>query len=316
MPLSCISSKPGLFADDAKVYKTIEHILDCTLLQADLNRFYEWSVTWKMNFDHSKCKILTVSRRKAPVYFNYMLNCNSLEHVTSFKYLGVLVSSDLSWKEHIHNVVSKCNRVNGMIKQVVGYHAPNNVTLNLYKSLTKNITEHSTPVWSSQHSNELTQLESIQRDMTRCVTKFDGRSYQNRCIDLNLLPLCFRREIIDLVLFFKCLNKDTKIHIENFIQTFDVNSSRRSGDCGILLKPLLSRTETFKKSYFNRIVSEWNSLPLLIRESSSLFSFKNKLMHHYVTKLQQSFDIYNVCTWTSTCRCQLCVSNRMKNMFL
>ena len=54
-----------------------------------------------------------------------MLNGNSLEHVTSFKDLGVLVSSDLSWKGHIDNVVSKCNRVNGMIKRVVGYHAPN-----------------------------------------------------------------------------------------------------------------------------------------------------------------------------------------------
>ena len=48
MPLSCISPKTGLFADDVKVYKKIEHILDCTLLQADLNRLYEWSVTWKV----------------------------------------------------------------------------------------------------------------------------------------------------------------------------------------------------------------------------------------------------------------------------
>ena len=32
-----------------------------------VNRLYEWSVTWKMNFNYSKCKSLTVSRRKAPV---------------------------------------------------------------------------------------------------------------------------------------------------------------------------------------------------------------------------------------------------------
>ena len=40
MSLSCISSKTGLFSDDAKVYKTIEPTLDYTLLQADLNRLY------------------------------------------------------------------------------------------------------------------------------------------------------------------------------------------------------------------------------------------------------------------------------------
>ena len=47
----------------------------------------------------------------------------------------------------------------------------------------------------------LTQLESIQR----FVTQFDGRSYQDRCIDLNLLPLCLRRKLTDIVLF--CLNE-------------------------------------------------------------------------------------------------------------
>ena len=103
-----------------------------------------------------------------------MLNGNSLEHVTSFKDLGVFVSSDLSWKEHIDNVVSKYNRVNGMIKRVVGHHAPNNVALDPDKSLTGSIAEHSTLVWSPQHSNELTQLESTQQLMTRFVTKFDA----------------------------------------------------------------------------------------------------------------------------------------------
>ena len=35
MPLSCFSSKTGLFADDAKIYMEIKNNLDCTLLQAD-----------------------------------------------------------------------------------------------------------------------------------------------------------------------------------------------------------------------------------------------------------------------------------------
>ena len=57
-------------------------------------------------------KIIAVNRCKEPVF---LIICSSLEHVTSFKYFGVLVSSDLSWNGHIDNVVSKCNRVNGMI---------------------------------------------------------------------------------------------------------------------------------------------------------------------------------------------------------
>ena len=71
----------------------------------------------------------------------------------------LLVSSDLSWKGHIDNVVSKCNRVNGMIERVVGYHARNNVAFNLYKSLTRSIVEYSAPVLSPQNANKLNKLE-------------------------------------------------------------------------------------------------------------------------------------------------------------
>ena len=88
------------------------------------------------------------------------------------------------------------------------------LAFNLYKSLTRSIVEYSAPVWSPQNANELNKLESVQRAMTRFVTKFDTRSYQDRCIDLNLLPLCFRREISDLVFFYKCLHDKIKIPIE------------------------------------------------------------------------------------------------------
>ena len=59
------------------------------------------------------------------------------------------------------------------------------------------------------------------------------------------------------------------------------NTARRFGDCGLLLKPLLIRTETFKKSFFHRIVSEWNSLSIQIRDSTSVNAFKHQLMLHY-----------------------------------
>ena len=98
-----------------------------------------------------------------------MLNGNSLEHITLFKDLGVLVPSDFSWNGHIDNVVSKCNRISGIIKRVVGYHAPNNVAFNLYKSLIRSIVEYSAPVCSPQKAKELIKLESVQRGLNSSV---------------------------------------------------------------------------------------------------------------------------------------------------
>ena len=72
----------------------------------------------------------------------------------------------------------------------------------------------------------------------------------------------------------------------------------------------------FVSLFFHRFVSEWNSLPIQIRDSTSVNSFKHQLMLHYKLKLQQSFNVNDLCSWTSTCRCQPCVCNRMKNLFL
>ena len=92
-----------------------------------------------------------------------------------------------------------------------------------------------------------------------------------------------------------------QLHIENYIHTIDVNLSRRSGKCDMLLKPLLARTKTYTNSYFHRIVSECISVCIYllfeIRESSSFDSFKHKLVRHYKTKLKQSFYDKNVCIY-------------------
>ena len=116
----------------------------------------------------------------------------------------------------------------GLIKRVVGYHAPNNVAFNLYKLLTRSIVGNSAPVWSPQNTKELIKLESIQRGMTRFATILDGRSCQDRC-----------------------LHDKIKIPIENYTKFIDTNTSRRSGGCGLLLKPLLTKTETFIQSFFS-----------------------------------------------------------------
>ena len=42
-----------------------------------------------------------------------------------------------------------------------------------------------------------------------------------------------------------------------------------------------SRTEAFKNSYFVRICRLWNDLPLAIRESNNLVTFRNRLLQFY-----------------------------------
>jgi hypothetical protein len=52
-----------------------------------------------------------------------------------------------------------------------------------------------------------------------------------------------------------------------------------------------------KKPFFNLIVFLWNNLSPIIRNSSSVSSFKHILHIHYSSQLDSSFDVNKMRTW-------------------
>ena len=63
------------------------------MLQDDLNRLYEWSEKWQMQFNVNKCSIISVGKGNRSV--DYTLNGNTLGRSYSVRDLGVQISSDL-----------------------------------------------------------------------------------------------------------------------------------------------------------------------------------------------------------------------------
>ena len=107
----------ALYADDTKVYSSIKSMGDCISLQTTLTNLDEWSQRNNIRFNASKSKVLTVTRKKNPLTYNYHLNQVQLERVTNEKDVGVTVTRNLSWDQHVHTIVSKANRVLGLLKR-------------------------------------------------------------------------------------------------------------------------------------------------------------------------------------------------------
>ena len=55
-----LNCKVMLFADDAKLYSTINKEQDCINLQADLDSLVNWSKDWLINFNKKKCFIYSL----------------------------------------------------------------------------------------------------------------------------------------------------------------------------------------------------------------------------------------------------------------
>ena len=104
------SSKLRLFADDSIIYKTIKSQKDCDSLQEDLDAAARWESDSLMVFHPDKCSVLTITNRKNPVKHSNLLHNHTLESVSSAKYLGITLQSDLKWTQHANNIVANANK--------------------------------------------------------------------------------------------------------------------------------------------------------------------------------------------------------------
>jgi len=96
-----------MYADDILVYSTISPIHDCIQLQRDLLELEKWSKIHQMEFNPLKCKFLIVTNKMSPLKFTYHINDVPIKKVNSVKYLGVVIDSKLTWKEHVKQILSK-----------------------------------------------------------------------------------------------------------------------------------------------------------------------------------------------------------------
>ena len=76
-----------LFAEDAIVFRTISDSSDFQTLQEDLNKLSNWKKTWLMEFNASKCEVLSVTNKRSPIVANYILHGQALKNIKTAKYL-------------------------------------------------------------------------------------------------------------------------------------------------------------------------------------------------------------------------------------
>ena len=70
-----------------------------------------------MKFNPSKCQILSVTRTKCQIKFQYKLHNEALENVKPAKYLGITITSDLNWNKNIATVTYNANKALGFVKR-------------------------------------------------------------------------------------------------------------------------------------------------------------------------------------------------------
>jgi hypothetical protein len=166
-----ITSMVRLFADDTALHRTVSTNMDQAVIQEDLVKLAEWEENWNMKFHPGKCNVLPVTRKlheNRLSRFDYELHGHVLETVENTKYLGVTISTDLSWDDHIDQITRKANSTLGFVRR--NLRIGNTKIKELaYKTFVRPILEYACTVWDPHTDTNINKLEMVQRRAARFV---------------------------------------------------------------------------------------------------------------------------------------------------
>ena len=228
LPLSP-GSKLVIYADDVLLYRPIRQASDFQLLQQDVDALGVWADNNYLTFNPSKCKAMVFSSRRQPVPAPAYLSLNGslLEIVDSVKYLGLSISSDLSWTNVI---TSKARKLVGLLFRQFYRCADTDIIRKLYITIVRPHLEYASQVWDPYLLKDQQTLESVQKFACQVCLKRWDLNYSTMLADLNIPTLAARRKQLKLCTLYNYVHGLSVAPIETLSRRVPLVSSRHVHD--------------------------------------------------------------------------------------
>ena len=264
------------FADDTKAGQIIAGAEDQQKLQACLNNLGEWSQTWGMQFNESKCKVIHCGKNN-PCY-DYEINGKKIVKSDKEKDVGIIIHKSLKPSSQCSAAARTASYVLSQVSRAFHYR-DKKVFLSLYKTYVRPHLECCTPAWSPWTLEDKMVLEKVQRRAVNMISGLRSTTYEGKLKELNLLSLEERRHHSDLVQTYKILHKVNSVEESTWFTRVSNASGRvtRLSADPLNLSKETCRTELRRNFFSQRVIDKWNTLPSEVKTAPSVASFKRQL---------------------------------------
>ena len=286
LPDAVRSSQIAAFADDTKIFKEITSTRDAEQLQEDLSNLVTWSDSASLNFNYSKCKAQRITRKLKPVIFVYHMAGSQLEVVCE---------------------CAKASRLLGYVRRNTRLVKSITVRRSAYFTLVRSHLGYATQVWTPQSIDLIRKLERVQRRATKYILDLPficDQTYGDRLMNLNLLPISYWHEFLDMIFFFKVVTGTVRVSpsvLPQVLVTRTTSSNRNRNVTHFISRKC--NTVTFQRSFSNRSTRIWNTLANDLQLSCNLqiSQFKSIMYKYYVDALERNYDPENQLSWKTIC---------------
>ena len=171
-----------------------------------------------------------------------------LTRVYSYKYLGITLTSNLSWSPHIINCCNKTRRLIGLLYRQFYENATSPTLLKLYCNFIRPHLEYAAIVWNSAQKGDIESLENVQKFALRVCMKLWNTAYDELLTSAKLPSLQDRRTVASLCHLFKIVKGLTDF------PDAPVHTKTHNYDTRLFDKPLFTvpqcRTNAYRHSFF------------------------------------------------------------------
>ena len=162
------NSEVTLYADDTVLYCSSK---DPRLLEDELNEDLLMVASWlhenklTLNVVKTKSKIIGSNRKLGNIStLSLSIFDTDINTVSSFKYLGVVLSTNFTWTDHIQYISIKINKNLGLLLRRIKHLLPQQARLLFYNSLVLLMFDYADLVWGDMDNHVLMDELQVLQD--------------------------------------------------------------------------------------------------------------------------------------------------------
>nr|CAH7749544.1 unnamed protein product [Callosobruchus chinensis] len=137
-------------------------------LSKDLEAIAAWGLKNMVKLNASETQYCTLSNKKCPSEHSVIMSNQALLRSQSFKLLGVSITENMIWHEHVSWIATAAGKKLGYLFRARKYFSPSNL-LTLYKAQIRPSLEYCSHIWGAAAPTTLSILDAVQRRAIRLI---------------------------------------------------------------------------------------------------------------------------------------------------
>lgn len=268
-------SSVHLFADDTMITTSGENIHEIiNVINEDLSNFSNWLKFNKLKLNVEKTKFMIIGQN-TQTHDDVKIDNISIQKVSEFKYLGVVLDDKLTFKPNLNFVIKKIAKKVGFLGRLSKKLSSWSI-LTVFKTIIAPHIDYCSTMLFMNNETDLKRLQLLQNKAMRLILKCSRRTHiQDMLKTLNFQSVKQRVYFNTLLMIYKIKNK----LLPEYLTTLVTYNSQVHDRC--LRRRSHFRLPAFKKSgnqqsVFFRGLDLFNRLPDEVRRSRNIFDFKKK----------------------------------------